>query len=114
MRADFTVPSLALAGLGITPPNTQSLTSPNATQVIPSIGSRFGASYAFPFTNYGLFKIEAGYQAVVYVNAVNSYLLTEVTTPPVVQSVGVFLATAQHLQNNFTAQGPYLSASWVF
>ena len=95
---------------GLAYPNTQSFTSPNATQVIPSIDCRLGASYTFPLN----FKIEAGYQAVVYVNAVNTYSLTEVTTPPVAQSVGVFFATGQHLQSNFTAQGPYLSASWAF
>lgn len=27
---------------------------------------------------------------------------------------GVFLATAQHLQNTFTTQGPYVTASWAF
>lgn len=111
---NFYSTSPSLANLNITPPNTQSMNSPTATQVIPALDTRLGAAYALPLTNYGLIKFEAGYQAVVYVNAINSYSMTEVTTPPVVQSVGVFLATVQHQQNNFMAQGPYLSASWVF
>jgi hypothetical protein len=113
-RINFSATSPALLGLGVTQPNTQSLTSPNETQVIPSFDARIGTAYIFPPSNYGQFKLEAGYQAAVYINAVNQYALTQVTTPPVAGSVGVFLATAQHLQSNFTTQGPYLTASWLF
>jgi len=35
---------------------------------------------------------------------------TSLMLPP----VGVFLATAQHLQSNFTTQGPYVTGSWAF
>ena len=54
-------------------PNNQSLTSPNATQVVPSFDTRLATAYAFPTDNYGQFKIEAGYQAAVYFNAVSHY-----------------------------------------
>jgi hypothetical protein len=37
--------------------NNQSLTSPNATQVIPSVDARSATAYAFPPSNYGVFKI---------------------------------------------------------
>jgi hypothetical protein len=69
-------------------------------------------AYTFPLTTYGLFKFEIGYQAAVYFNAISQYSLTQVTTtlPP----VGVFLATEQHSQSNFTDQGPYLTGSWLF
>jgi hypothetical protein len=93
--------------------NPQSFTSPNATQIVPGLDTRLGGSYSFPLGK-GICKIEAGYQAVVYVSAINSYTLTQVATPPVVGGVGVFFATAEHLQNNFTAQGPYLSGIWSF
>jgi hypothetical protein len=106
-RMDFSTTSPTLAN------NGQSFTSPNATQIVPGLDSRLGGSYCFPLGN-GCFKIEAGYQAVAYVNAINSYSLTQVATPPVVSSVGVFFATAQHQQNTFTAHGPYLQASWAF
>jgi hypothetical protein len=72
-----------------------------------------GGSYSFPLGN-GCFKVEAGYQAVAYVNAINSYSLTQVATPPVVSGVGVFFATAQHTQSTFTAHGPYLQGTWGF
>ena len=112
-RIDFTAISPELAGLGITPPNTQSLTSPNATFVVRTIDSRLGTGYTAN-TNRGIFRIEAGYQLAVYVNAVHQYSLSEVVTPPVDQSVGVFLRTQTPLQTNFAVHGPYLTASWVF
>ena len=107
-RMDFNTTS-ALLPAG----NPQSFTSPDATQIVPGLDTRLGGSYSFRLGR-GICKIEAGYQAVVYVSAINSYTLTQVATPPVVSGVGVFFATAEHLQNNFTAHGPYLSGSWAF
>jgi hypothetical protein len=111
---DFSTSSPVVAGSGIPSPNNQALTSPDATQVVPSIDGRLAVAYAFPPTAYGQFKIEAGYEAAVYFNAINQYSLTQVATPPVVGTVGVFLATETHLQSNFTVQGPYVTASWVY
>jgi hypothetical protein len=109
-RIDFSTVSPALAGA-----NNQSLTSPNATQVVPSIDARLATAYVFPPSNYGVFKIELGYQAAIYFNAVSQYSLTSVpTAAPMIPPVGIFLATAQHLQSNFTDQGPYLTGSWLF
>jgi hypothetical protein len=107
-RINFSTTSPALAG------NNQSLTSPNATQVIPSIDARLAAAYTFPPSSYGQFKIEMGWQAAVYFNAVSQYSLTSVPTALMLPPVGIFLATEQHLQSNFTDQGPYLTASWAF
>jgi hypothetical protein len=108
-RINFLTTSPGLVG------NSQSLTSPNATQVIPSIDARLGAAYTFLRSNYGVFKIEAGYQATVYFNAVSQYSLTQVpVNVPMIPPVGIFLATEQHLQSNFTDQGPYLTGSWAF
>jgi hypothetical protein len=108
-RINFSTVSPALAGV-----NSQSLTSPNATQVIPSIDARLASAYAFPPSEYGQFKIELGYQAAVYFNAVSQYSLTQVPTMLMLPPVGVFLATEQHSQSNFTDQGPYLTGSWLF
>ena len=95
-------------------PNNQALTSPNATQLVPSIDARLATAYTFPPTSYGLFKIELGYQAAVYFNAVNQYALTNVPTSLTLPPVGIYLATEQHLQSNFTTQGPYLTGNWAF
>jgi hypothetical protein len=96
-------------GVGI---NNQALTSPNSTQVIPSVDARLATAYSFPPSGYGQFKIELGYQAAVYFNVVSQYSLTQVTTT--VPPVGVFLATQLHPQTNFTDQGPYLTGKWAF
>ena len=108
-RINFATLSPTVVGL-----NNQSLTSPNATEVIPSIDARLATAYVFPPSNYGQFRIELGYQAAVYFNAVSQYSLTSVPTAPMVPPVGIYLATAQHLQSNFTDQGPYLTGSWLF
>ena len=108
-RINFSTTSPTLVG------NNQSLTSPNATQVIPSIDARLATAYTFPPSNYGVFKIEVGYQAAVYFNAVNQYSLTQVpVNVPMIPPVGIFLATEQHLQSNFTVQGPYMTGKWAF
>jgi hypothetical protein len=93
--------------------NAQSFSSPNATQIVPGLDSRLGASYSFRLGS-GILKLEAGYQAVIYISAINSYSQTQVATPPAPQSVGVFFATTDHLQSDFTAHGPYMSTSWSF
>ena len=54
-QIDFTTISPAF---GI---NNQSLTSPNATRVVPSIDARLATAYAFAPNAYGMFKVEAGY-----------------------------------------------------
>ena len=107
-RINFTTISPAL---GV---NNQALTSPNATQVIPSIDAKLATTYAFPPTSYGQFRIELGYQAAVYFNAVSQYSLTQVPTSLTLPPVGVYLATAEHLRSNFTVQGPYVTAGWKF
>jgi hypothetical protein len=62
-RINFSTTSPALVG------NNQSLTSPNATQLVPSIDARLATAYTFPTTSYGLFRIELGWQAAVYFDA---------------------------------------------
>jgi Legionella pneumophila major outer membrane protein precursor len=111
-RVDFVTatPNSALVGF---PVNTQSFASPNARQVVPGVDARLAVAYAFAPASAGQFKLELGYQAAVYFNAVNTYALTTVAAPPSV-GVGVFFNTAQHLQSNFTDQGPYVTGSWLF
>ncbi len=108
---NFTTASPTLLGLGIVT-NYQALTSPSATQVVPSVDARVGAAYFVPFRDYGLFKFELGYQAAIYFDAVNEYALSNVAGSPL--SGGVYLATEQQSHANFTTQGPYFSTSWLF
>lgn len=107
-RIDFTTLSPAF-GL-----SSQYLASPNATRVVPSIDARLATAYTFAPSSYGLFKVEAGYKAAVYFDAVNAYAVTQVPTSLTLPPVGIYLATQQHLLSNFTNHGPYVTASWAF
>jgi len=113
-RLDFAATSPELEILEIPSPNRQALTSRDATRVIPSIESKLGTGYTLPGKHYGLIRFETGYQVAVYVNAINQYSISEVVTPPVDQSVGIYLRTASPTKSDFTAHGPYFTASWVF
>jgi hypothetical protein len=108
-RINFTTVAPVLSG-----PNSQFLKSPDATRVIPSIDARLATAYAFPPSNYGQFKVEAGYRAAVYFDAMSQYALTQVPTNLTLPPTGVYLATAEHLRSNYTAHGPYLTAIWSF
>jgi hypothetical protein len=106
---DFTTIAPAL-----TEPNNQSLTSPDTTRVIPSIDARLATAYTFAPGNYGQFKVEVGYRAAIYFDAISEYSLTQVPTNLTLPPTGVYLATAEHLHSSFTNQGPYVTASWLF
>jgi hypothetical protein len=95
-------------------PTVQYLQSPNATRVIPAIDTRVSTAYNFAPTAYGRFKLEVGYQAAVYFDAVGEYAVTQVPTSLTLPPTGVYLATAQHLQSNFTTHGPFMTARWQF
>ena len=94
--------------------NNQSLTSPNATRVIPNVDAKLATAYVFPENAYGVFKVEVGYRASVYFDAVSQYTLTQVPTSLTLPPVGIYLATQLHSQSNFTDQGPYVTARWAF
>ena len=113
-RLDFSATSPVAVGDGVPQPNLQSLTSPDATQVIPCIDCKLGTGYTLAMRRCGTIRIEGGYQAAVYINAINEYSITEVDTPPDPQSVGIFLRTQNRQQSDFIAQGPYLTGSWSF
>jgi hypothetical protein len=108
-------PQDTAAGLAV---NAQSLASPDTTQVIPAIDARLGASYAIPVGKCGILKCEAGYQAAVYVSAINQYSLSEVGNPLTLQlsegTAATFLRTAVELQSNFLVHGPYVKISLQF
>ena len=113
-RLDFAAVSPDLPGLGITPPNRQYLAAPDSTQVTPSIESKLGAGLTIPTHGGGILRVEAGYQAAVYINAVSQYSISDVVVPPNVQGIGVFLESAYLMHYNFAVHGPYVSANWVF
>jgi hypothetical protein len=95
-------------------PTNQYLASPKAVQVVPSLNGKLAAAYTFPSSNFGLFQIEAGYRAAVYFNAVSQYSMTQVPTGLVLPPNGIYLATAQRFQSNYTDHGPFLTGNLKF
>lgn len=100
------------------PLNMQSLTSPNTTQVVPGIDARLGAGYSFPVGTFGVLRCEAGYQAAVYISAVNQYTLSEVENNLSAQNIegtaATFLRTAAETQHDFLVHGAYVKFSFQF
>ena len=120
-RIDFSANSPLDSAAGLAP-NMQSLTSPNSTQLIPCIDARLGASYVLQLGSFGALKCEAGYQAAVYINAINQYSLSEVENsltadqPGTPETTGsaVFLRTAAETQSNFFVHGPYVKVTLLY
>jgi hypothetical protein len=108
-RIDMTTMNGNLAG-----PTNQYLASPDAIQVIPSVNGKLAAAYSVPTNHFGVFQIEAGYRAAVYFNAVSQYAMTQVPTGLVLPPNGIYLATAQRFQSNYTDHGPFLSGNLKF
>jgi hypothetical protein len=106
-QMDFTTFSPLLVG----GPNRQTLDSPDATQVIPCLDTKLGVGYTFGTNDWGVFRIDAGYMAAIYVNAVSSYALTEQTIVP---GLSIDLHSAEHTYSDFTVHGPFMSGSWMY
>ncbi|MGQ3889575.1 Lpg1974 family pore-forming outer membrane protein [Legionella sp. CNM-1927-20] len=66
-------------------------------QIVPSIEAKVGAAYAYPLAQ-GLLRIEGGYQAINYFNALQGPQLT---------------APTKLASSDFGLHGPYLGVKWL-
>lgn len=94
--------------------NYQFIQDKRVTQVIPAIDAKLGLFYNYAMSNCMQLKLEGGYQAAVYVNAINQYLPGSLVSGEPLQSGGIFVATMSHTQSNYSVQGPYLTAALQF
>jgi hypothetical protein len=99
----------SLQGLGVSSPNIQKTHVPDKIAVVPSLRGKLGLDYCFYFCETAMIKIEAGYEAQVYFNALSSTNIgSEVVTPPVTPDItGVYARTFQQELSNFALAGPY-------
>jgi hypothetical protein len=111
----FTSVSPEIAFTSVTSPNQQSTSVCTRTIFVPSFEERLGFSYTHECEQY-FFTIEFGYQAQIYLDALQSIDMgSEVITPPVTSnSVGVFARTFQRNISNFALIGPYISFNFGF
>lgn len=105
-----------LGGLGITPPNKQTTHVRRRTQVVPGLEGKLGLAYSYTFYKHYMVSLEAGYQAQIYLNAIQSVDMgSEVplnTVEPT--TVGVYARTFQRNLSNFALAGPYITVDFAF
>jgi hypothetical protein len=99
-------------------PNNQYTLVPNRTQLVPALEERIGFSYG------GVFKcckvtFGFGYQAQVYIDAIQSIDMTAPQVPPsllpgAVPDDGVYAVGFERTISNFILTGPYISLGLVF
>lgn len=91
--------------------NSQFIKDQNVTQVIPGLDAKLGLNYSHALRNNMLVTVKAGYQAAVYINAINQYLPGTLVSGSPLESGGIFVATMNHTQSNYSVQGPFLEAT---
>lgn len=92
--------------------NYQTIIDKKINQVIPGVDAKLGLLYKHRFNNCMITTLEAGYQAAVYVNAIQQYLPASLVQP--LQTGGIFVDTMSHTQSNYSVQGPYLTVALQF
>ncbi len=107
-----------LVSQGIAEPNSQQTSIPNRVQLIPSLEEKLGFSYS------GIFKcckvtFGAGYQAQIYLNAVQTMDMTAPQVPPSllpgnVPDSGMYAVGFERTLSNFILTGPYISLNVEF
>lgn len=114
-HASYKSLSPALEELAIPSPNLQGTHSNRRTQVVPAFSGRLGLSYTYNACGWAI-DLEAGYEAKVYINAIQyTDIGSQVITPPVLpDTIGVFGRTFQHKQSNFALSGPYIKCGVRF
>jgi hypothetical protein len=115
-HTDYKTSSPTLAAAGGPLPNHQKTQVHKKTQVVPGLEGSLGLSYVFTFCKEKMLKLEAGYKAQVYINAIQSIDMgSEVVTPPLVLSTtGVYARTFEQSLSNFALAGPYLTLDLGF
>lgn len=105
-----------LAEFDITPPNTQRTCVQNRTLVVPVLDERLGIAYFVPFCEHYMMKLEVGYEALIYISALQSVDMGSevINIIPNADTVGVFARTFQRTLSNFALTGPYVAFDVAF
>lgn len=112
----YTSYSPILETLDAADPNIQTTKVNCISLTVPSLFTRLGVSYLYEFEKYYAMQFEAGYQAQIYFNVLQSIDMgSEVVTPPVeTSSVGVYARTFQRNFSSFSLSGAYFSFGFYF
>lgn len=100
------------------PTNYQTIADENVIQVIPAVDGKVGINYNKTYKQGVLLTVGLGYEAAVYINAINQYLpgtLVKLNnTPEGIETGGIFVNTMAHTLSNYSVQGPFLRATVKF
>lgn len=115
----FSTTSNFLDVLSATNPNVQSITVDNKKGIVPGLEGSLGLAYEHQFKQSYMFKLGAGYQAQIYINAIRSIDMgSEVAlgNAGAVGSavVGVYARTFKRLVSDFSMGGPFLTLNVGF
>ena len=108
---------ITVAGLGtFTSPTISNTQVHNRYGIVPEFEGRLGFAYDFTLCDDFFVKLEAGYEAKVFIGALQSVEIgSEVVTPPVTPDVvGVFARTFERKVSDFALAGPYVSINVGF
>jgi hypothetical protein len=112
----YTSTSPILVTLGVSNPNVQTTKVNRISLTVPSLFSKIGFMYQYDFAQHYAVQLEAGYQAQIYLQALQSIDMgSEVVTPPVESSaVGVYARTFQRHFSSFSLSGAYFTFGLCF
>jgi hypothetical protein len=114
-HTQYTTASPALIPLGIAV-NKQRTGVSERAQVVPGLEGKLGLSYSYLFCKHYVIKIEAGYEAQIYLNAIQSTdMSSQVDLTPGIQAIeGVYARTFRRTLSNFAMAGPYAAIDFAF
>jgi hypothetical protein len=110
----FTTASHDLVVLGDQSPNNQTTSVHNKTGIVPGFEGNLGLAYEFLFAKHYMVKLEAGYQAQLYINAIRSVDMGSEVALGDAGSVGssttgVYARTFERTVSDFGMAGPYVT-----
>ncbi len=113
-KTTFSTSSQALISAGGPNPNVQTTTITNRTGMVPGFEGKLGLAYDFEFSSHYMVKLEAGYQAQIYLNSIRSIDMgSEVALQDIGSSItgatGVYARTFQRTISDFALAGPYFT-----
>ncbi len=90
--------------------NYQTISDERVYQVIPGFSGKLGVNYQQQYQDMH-FKIEAGYQAMVLVNAISQYLPGSLVANQGIETGSLNIASMSHTLSNYSMQGPFINFS---
>jgi hypothetical protein len=92
----------------------QGIRDKDNAQVIPGFDGKLGLSYEHVFNQNAVVSIQGGYEAAVYINAVNQYAPATIVQTTASLDQGLYVATMKHTQSNYVVHGPFLKFALKF